>query len=179
MVFKETPLIGAFVVDLEEHRDDRGSFARAFCRREFEEHGLDGTVVQANLSVNRHAGTVRGMHYQVPPATETKFVRCLRGAIHDVIIDLRPESGTYGQHFGIELSAENRTALYVPRMFAHGFQTLVDDSEVMYLVGEFHAPGAERGVRHDDPAFGIAWPLPVAVISDKDAAWESFEPEPR
>ncbi|MBA2668340.1 MAG: dTDP-4-dehydrorhamnose 3,5-epimerase [Trueperaceae bacterium] len=176
MLFKETPLGGAFVIDLEEHRDDRGSFARTFCRREFEAHGLETAVVQTNLSVSQRAGTVRGMHYQVHPATETKYVRCTRGAIYDVIIDLRPDSPTYAQHFGVELSASNRRGLFVPRMFAHGFQTLEDESEVTYIVSEFHAPSAERGVRHDDPAFEISWPKAVTVISDKDAAWPVFAP---
>jgi dTDP-4-dehydrorhamnose 3,5-epimerase len=174
MIFKETPLAGAYLVDLEEYRDDRGSFARLYCRREFEEQGLDGTVVQCNLSTNHLAGTVRGMHYQIAPAAETKFVRCTRGEIYDVIIDLRPGSPSFGEHYGVELDARKRTALYVPQMFAHGYQTLVDDSEVTYLVSAFHAPRAERGVRYDDPAFGIRWPLAVTMVSQKDASWAPF-----
>jgi dTDP-4-dehydrorhamnose 3,5-epimerase len=175
MLFREAPLGGAFIVELEEHRDERGSFARTFCRREFESHGLEGMVVQTNVSVSHRAGTVRGMHYQLPPAAETKFIRCTRGAIYDVIIDLRPDSPSYGRHFGIELSGRNGTALYVPRMFAHGFQTLVDDCEVSYMVSAVHTPSAERGVRHDDPALGIDWPRGVTVISEKDSAWAPLD----
>jgi len=171
MIFRETELAGAFVVELDKKPDDRGFFSRAFCSREFAEHGLKSQVVQANLSYNHTKGTVRGMHYQVTPATEPKFIRCIRGAIWDVIIDMRPESPTYLQHIGIELSADNRTALYVPDMFAHGNQALTDGAELLYLVGEFYTPGYERGVRYNDPAIGIEWPIPVTIISDKDASW--------
>lgn len=175
MIFTETELAGAFTIDLEEKPDERGFFARAFCRHEFEAHGLDPDVAQCNLSYNERAGTLRGMHYQVAPATETKLVRCTSGAILDVIIDMRPGSPTYLDHVAVELTAANRRALYVPDLFAHGYQALTDGAEVVYQVGEFYTPGSERGLRHDDPAFAIDWPLPVSVISDKDASWPRFE----
>jgi dTDP-4-dehydrorhamnose 3,5-epimerase len=178
MIFRETPLKGAYIVELERKEDPRGFFARAFCAREFEQQGLPTRVAQANLSYSARRGTLRGMHYQVPPASEPKFIRCIRGAIWDVIIDMRPDSPTYRQHFGIELSADNRLALYIPDMFAHGNQALTDDVELFYLVGEFYTPGCERGVRYDDPAIGIKWPLPVTVISDKDKSWPLLEPAP-
>ncbi|GIX15429.1 MAG: dTDP-4-dehydrorhamnose 3,5-epimerase [Paracoccaceae bacterium] len=171
MIFTETHLKGAFIIDLEERRDHRGFFARTFCAREFEAHGLKPVVAQANLSFNHRRGTLRGLHFQRPPAAETKLVRCTAGAIHDVIVDLRPESPTYLQHVGVELSAANRRALYVPEMFAHGYITLTDGAEVIYQVGEFYTPGAEGGLRWDDPALGIDWPVAVEVISEKDAAW--------
>lgn len=174
MNFRPTPLAGAFVVELAPHRDERGFMARAFCAREFADHSLEPTTVQCNLSFNHRAGTVRGMHYQVAPATETKFVRCVRGAIYDVIVDLRPDSPTYLRHFGIELDQENRTALYVPAMFAHGYQTLRDDSEVLYQVSAFYTPELERGARFDDPAFAIDWPRPPALVSPKDLGWAPF-----
>jgi dTDP-4-dehydrorhamnose 3,5-epimerase len=174
--FVETGLDGAWIVELERHTDERGFFARAFCRSEFEAHAIPSDVVQANVSYNHRAGTLRGMHYQVPPATETKFIRCINGAIHDVIVDLRPDSPTYLQHVGVELSATNRRALYVPGLFAHGFVTLTDDAEVLYLVGEYYTPGHERGIRYDDPVLGIDWPHPVAVLSHKDAAWPDLDP---
>jgi dTDP-4-dehydrorhamnose 3,5-epimerase len=171
MRFTESPLRGAFVVELEERTDDRGFFARAFCAKEFADHGINDKVVQANVSYNHVAGTLRGIHYQVPPAAETKFLRCTRGAIHDVIVDLREGSATRGQHFGAELTATNRKAILVPEGFAHGFITLADESEVLYLVSEFYTPGCERGLRWDDPRLGIRWPRPAAVISEKDASW--------
>lgn len=177
MIFTPTKLDGAFVIDLELREDDRGFFARTFCMREFEEHGLESMTAQCNLSFNHKAGTVRGMHYQLPPASEAKLVRCLKGAIHDVIIDLRPESPSYLQWFGVRLDDENRRALYVPPLFAHGYQALTDGAEVSYQVSEFYAPGQERGLRYDDPRFGIDWPLEVTVISEKDASWAPFEPE--
>lgn len=175
MLFVETPLKGAFVIDLELRQDDRGYFARTFCVHEFEAHGLQPTVAQCNVSFNHRKGTLRGMHYQAPPAAETKLVRCTSGAIYDVIVDLRPESPTYLSHFGVELSAEKRRALYVPELFAHGYQTLTDGAEVAYQVGEFYTPGFERGLRYDDPALAIAWPLEVATISAKDAGWPLFQ----
>ncbi len=171
MLFTETKLKGAFLIDLELREDHRGAFARTFCQEEFAAHGLKSQVAQCNLSFNHKAGTLRGMHYQVPPATETKLIRCTKGAIYDVIIDMRPDSPTYCQHIGVELTAENRRALYVPEMFAHGYQALTDGAEVIYQVGEFYTPGCERGLRYDDPLFAIAWPMPVTVISEKDAAW--------
>lgn len=175
MIFHETPLHGAFVVELELRSDDRGFFARTFCANEFAEHGLKPTVAQANVSYNHQTGTLRGMHYQVPPAAETKLVRCTRGAIYDAIIDLRPDSPSYLQHFGVELTEHNHLALYVPEMFAHGYLTLTPDAEVVYQVGEFYTPGYERGIRYDDPAFAIAWPAPVTLMSPKDEAWQAFD----
>jgi dTDP-4-dehydrorhamnose 3,5-epimerase len=171
MLFHETPLAGAFIIDIEERTDHRGFFARSFCMAEFEAHGLKPTVAQSNLSYNHERGTLRGMHFQVPPATEAKLVRCTRGAIYDVIVDLRPNSPTYLKHFGVELTDANRRALYVPEMFAHGYLALTDGAEVTYQVSEVYTPGCERGLRHDDPALGIAWPIAVTVISDKDRAW--------
>ena len=177
MIFTETPLKGAFVLDVDRKADDRGHFARTFCMREFEEHGLRTATAQRNLSFNHKAGTLRGMHYQIAPATETKLVRCTRGRIWDVIIDLRPDSPTYLRHFGVELTEDNQRALYVPEMFAHGYQALTDGAEVDYQVSEFYTPGQERGLRWDDPAFGIEWPMEVTVISDKDASWPRFDAE--
>jgi dTDP-4-dehydrorhamnose 3,5-epimerase len=171
MIFTETGLKDAYIIDLEEKHDHRGFFARTFCAKEFEEHGLKPTVAQCNLSFNHVKGTLRGMHYQIAPATETKLVRCTQGAIYDVIIDMRPESPTFLQHMGVELSAENHRALYVPEMFAHGYQTLTDKAEVVYQVGEFYTPGYERGLRYDDPFFNIQWPVEVTEISEKDINW--------
>jgi dTDP-4-dehydrorhamnose 3,5-epimerase len=174
MRFTETPLAGAYLIEPELLEDERGFFARTFCAREFSEHGLQPVVAQSNLSFNHSKGTLRGMHYQVAPAEEAKLVRCTSGAILDVIIDLRPDSPTYLSHFGAELSAGNRTALYVPELFAHGYQTLADDTEVLYQVSEFYTPGSEQGLRHDDTAFDIDWPLAVSVISEKDSSWPPF-----
>jgi dTDP-4-dehydrorhamnose 3,5-epimerase len=171
VIFTETPLPGAFVIDLAPRDDPRGMFARTFDAMEFETRGMRSVVAQCNLSYNHLKGTLRGMHMQTAPATEPKLVRCTRGAIHDVIVDMRADSPTYLQHFGVELTADNRRQLYVPDMFAHGYLTLADATEVAYQVGEFYAPGYERGFRHDDPALGIDWPVRVAVLSDKDAAW--------
>lgn len=177
MIFRETPLQGAYVLELEERSDERGFFARTFCANEFAEHGLKPTVAQANVSYNHQAGTMRGMHYQLPPAAETKLVRCTRGAIYDVIIDLRPESPSYLKHFGVELTEHNRHALYVPELFAHGYLTLTPDAEVVYQVGEFYTPGYERGIRYDDPAFGITWPVAITMTSAKDEFWPAFSAE--
>jgi dTDP-4-dehydrorhamnose 3,5-epimerase len=171
MQFKETPLAGAFVIETEPHEDNRGFFARTFCAREFEAQGLVGTFVQCSTSWNTRRGTVRGMHYQLPPSCEAKLVRCTAGALWDVIVDLRVGSPTHMQSFGIELSARNRTALYIPEMFAHGFQTLEDGTEVFYQMSEFYAPDLSTGLRCDDPKIGIEWPLPVSSISDKDRQW--------
>lgn len=176
MIFTETTLQGAYVIALEEFRDDRGFFARAWCQNEFKQHGLDLQIVQANLSYNKRKGTLRGMHYQVPPHEEAKLVRCIRGAIYDVIIDLRPESSTYKHWTSIELTADNRHILYVPEGFAHGFQTLADQTEVFYQVSQFYTPGAEKGARYNDPVFGISWPLKVSVISEKDVGWQDYIP---
>jgi len=175
MKFVPTTLDGSWVLELELKTDDRGGFARAFCRRELEERGLEGEIAQINLSYNHRAGTIRGMHFQRPPAAETKLIRCIFGRIYDVIVDLRSESDTFGRAFGIELSAENRKALYVPERFAHGYQALTDGAEVLYSVTEFYAPGREGGFRHDDPAVGIDWPLPATVVSSKDASWPDFD----
>ncbi len=182
MIFTETKLKGAFIVDLEPRGDDRGFFARSFCQRDFEAHGLKTTIAQANISFNYRKGTVRGLHFQFPPAAETKFVRCSRGAIVDVIVDLRPESPTYLQHVAVELTAENRRGLYVPERFAHGYQVLEDGTETTYQVGEFYTPSAESGLRYSDPRLGIEWPLPATDMSPKDQAWtllEEVEPELR
>lgn len=171
MIFTETHLKGAYVLDLERREDDRGFFARTFCQREFEQHGLRPLIAQTNIAWNPRRGTLRGMHFQYPPAAETKLVRCTRGAILDIIVDLRPESPTYLESFAVELTADNRRALYVPERFAHGYQCLADETETSYQVGEFYAPGLEGGLRHDDPRVALAWPLPVTTMSPKDRAW--------
>lgn len=172
MIFKETKLAGAFVIDLERREDERGFFARAFCQKEFEQHGLKPMIAQANIASNRKKGTMRGMHFQYPPAAETKLVRCTRGAIIDIIVDLRPESPTFLQHISVELNADNQRALYVPERFAHGYQVLRDNTDTSYQVGEFYTPGCEGGLMYNDPVLSLKWPLPVAVISDKDKAWK-------
>jgi len=168
MIFTETKLKGAFLIDLERREDSRGFFARAFCQHEFEAHHLKPVIAQANLAYNNVKGTVRGMHFQIPPAAETKLVRCTRGAILDIIVDLRPESPTYLQHIAAELTEDNHRALYVPERFAHGYQVLADATETSYQVGEFYSPPNERALRYDDPRLGLTWPLPVTVVSDKD-----------
>lgn len=174
MNFRETELPGAYVINLEPHSDQRGFFARAWCQREFELRGLSTQLVQCNISFNAQRGTLRGMHYQAPPYEEAKLVRCTRGSIHDVIIDLRTDSPTYKKHFGVELSSVNRTMLYVPEGFAHGFLTLEDNTEVFYQMSEFYAPGAARGVRWNDSAFGIDWPMPVRHIKERDNTYPDF-----
>jgi dTDP-4-dehydrorhamnose 3,5-epimerase len=171
MKFTQTKLKGAFIIDLDNKTDNRGFFARTFCMKEFVEYGLKPAIAQCNLSFNHKKGTLRGMHYQIAPATETKLVRCTQGAVYDVIVDMRPDSPTYLSHIGVELSAENHRALYAPEMFAHGYLTLTPEAEVMYQVSEFYAPGCELGLRYDDPALGIKWPIPVSEISAKDASW--------
>jgi dTDP-4-dehydrorhamnose 3,5-epimerase len=176
MIFTELDLRGAYAVDIEPIEDDRGFFARSWCANEFAEHGLTTRVAQSNVSFNRRQGTLRGMHYQVAPHAETKLVRCTRGAVYDVIVDLRADSPTFKRWVGLELSADNRRALYVPEGFAHGYQTLAPDTETHYQVSEFYTPGAERGVRWNDPAFTIEWPDPAnAFLSEKDAAWPDFD----
>jgi dTDP-4-dehydrorhamnose 3,5-epimerase len=175
VIFTETKLQGAFVIDIERRPDERGFFARAFCQNEFAEHGLNTTIAQSNVAFNLTRGTLRGMHFQFPPAAETKFVRCTRGAILDIIVDLRPESPTYLEHVAVELSADNARGLYVPERFAHGYQVLEDDTETSYQVGEFYTPGVEGGLMYDDPRLGLEWPLPVTVISGKDQAWASLD----
>ena len=182
MIFNPTKLSGAFIIDIERREDERGFFARAFCQREFAEHGLKPLIAQANLAYNKAKGTLRGMHFQFPPAAETKLVRCTRGAILDIIVDLRPESATFLEHISVELSETNYRALYVPERFGHGYQTLEGSTETSYQVGEFYTPNTEGGLRYDDPRLGLSWPLPVEEISPKDAAWEYLdkaEPELR
>ena len=171
MLFTETKLGGAFIIDLERREDNRGFFARAFCQNEFSDHGLKPIIAQANIGFNRRRGCLRGMHFQYPPAAETKVVRCTRGAVLDIIVDLRPESPTFLEHVSVELTADNHRAIYIPERFAHGYQALEDDTETSYQVGEFYTPGAEGGLRYDDPALGLTWPLPVGEISEKDADW--------
>ena len=171
MLFSETKLNGAFIIDLERREDNRGFFARAFCQHEFADHGLKQVIAQANIGFNRRRGSVRGMHFQYPPAAETKLVRCTRGAVLDIIVDLRPESPTYLDHVSVELSADNHRAIYVPERFGHGYQVLEDETETSYQVGEFYTPEAEGGLRYDDPALGLTWPLTVTEISEKDAGW--------
>jgi dTDP-4-dehydrorhamnose 3,5-epimerase len=175
MIFTETKLKGAFVIDIERREDSRGFFARAFCQHEFEDHGLKPTIAQANIAFNHKKGTLRGMHFQFPPTAETKLVRATRGAILDVIVDLRPESPTYLQHIAVELSEDNSSALYVPERFAHGYQVLRDKTETSYQVGEFYTPGSEGGLLYNDPRLGLPWPLPVAVISEKDEVWKTLD----
>ena len=175
MIFTETELPGAYVVDLERREDERGFFARTWCSDEFAAQGLDARLTQCNVSYNARRGTLRGMHMQLAPHAEVKLVRCTRGAIYDVIIDLRPDSPTFTRWTGVELTEENRTMLYVPEGFAHGYQALTDGSEIFYQVSEPYAPAAERGVRWDDPAFAIEWPEPGnAILSEKDRAWPDF-----
>jgi dTDP-4-dehydrorhamnose 3,5-epimerase len=175
MIFHKTELKGAFVIDLEKIEDERGFFARAWCMKEFEAQGLTARTVQCNISFNKTRGTTRGMHYQVAPYEEAKLVRCMAGSIYDVIIDLRSRSETYRRWFGVELTAANRKMLFVPEGFAHGFQTLEDNTEVFYHVSEFYTPKAERGLRWNEPAFGIEWPMIEGLtISDKDRNWPNY-----
>ena len=173
MIFTETKLKDAFIIELERREDERGFFARSFCQREFEEHGMKPVIAQSGIAMNRNKGTLRGMHFQFPPAAETKLVRCTRGAILDIIVDLRPESETYLKHIAVQLDAENMRSLYVPTRFAHGYQTLQDDSVVDYELGAFYTPSAEGGLAYDDPSLGLDWPLPVTALSVRD---RSFQP---
>ena len=176
MTFTETSLSGAFVIDLERLEDDRGFFARTFCEQEFAARGLHTAFPQCNVSFNRHKGTLRGMHYQVAPHAEAKVARCTMGAIHDVIIDLRPDSPTFTKHYAAELSADNRKAIYIPEGMAHGFITLTDSAEAFYMMSAAYAPDCARGVRWDDPVFGITWPLAPHTIAPRDAEYPDFEP---
>lgn len=176
MKFLPTDLAGAYLVELEPIRDDRGYFARTWCRRELARHGLDEQLAQCSLSHNARRGTVRGMHFQRAPHEETKLVRCCRGAIYDVIVDVRPQSPTRGRWQGFELTADNDRMLYIPPGVAHGFQTLADDADVFYMISNWFEPSSAAGVRWDDPAFGIRWPLPVSVISDKDRSYPDYLP---
>ena len=174
MEFTSTKIDGLHIVDLNKIEDERGFFARAFCSEEFSAMGLESSVLQANMSFNKSAGTLRGMHYQKSPYQESKFIRCLKGSIYDVVIDLRKNSATYLQSFGIELNDKNRTALFVPKDFAHGFITIEANTEVLYLVSQNYIPGAEQGIRWDDPKFSIEWPLSPTIVSSKDASWSDF-----
>jgi dTDP-4-dehydrorhamnose 3,5-epimerase len=176
MFFTPTPLPGAYLIELDKKSDDRGFFARAFCEQEFSQHGLVTRICQANNSLSIQKGTLRGMHYQLAPKAETKVVRCIRGALYDVILDLRRGSSTFGESYGAELTADNRRMMYVPKGFAHGFITLVDDTEALYLVDEFYSPENERGIRYDDPKFRLQWPAAPTIISDRDKAHPSFDP---
>ena len=176
MIFTETPLPGVFVVEPEPLEDARGLFARTWCRREFEAMGLETRTAQCSTSLNKRKGTLRGMHYQIPPYAETKVVWCTRGSMYDVTIDLRPDSPTFTRHFAVVLTADNRKMLYVPTGFAHGFQTLVDDTELFYQVSEFYSPAHSRGVRWDDPLFQIPWPPDDRVISERDRSYPDFRP---
>ncbi|OAD21867.1 dtdp-4-dehydrorhamnose 3,5-epimerase [Candidatus Thiomargarita nelsonii] len=174
MIFTETKLKGAYIIDLEPIADERGFFARSWCQKEFEAHGLNPNLVQCNISFNKTKGTLRGMHYQVAPHEEAKLVRCTKGAIYDVIIDLRPESSTFKQWVAVELTAENYQMLYIPEGFAHGFQSLADNTEVFYQMSEFFHPECARGVRWDDPAFNIEWPQDERIITAKDMQYLDF-----
>jgi dTDP-4-dehydrorhamnose 3,5-epimerase len=176
MRFSKTSLQGAMVIDPNPHADDRGRFMRAWCVREFEEQGIHFVPVQANMGYSKQKGTVRGMHFQEAPALEAKLVRCTRGAIFDIALDLRPDSPTYRQWFGLELSAENGQMLYVPENCAHGYQTLEDATEMHYMTSAFYAPSAAHGVRFDDPAFNIQWPLAATVVSEQDRNWPLLQP---
>ena len=176
MIFRETELNGAFLIEPERLEDNRGFFARAWCRKEFMAHGLTGALVQSNISFNKRTGTLRGMHFQTAPYEEAKLVRCTMGAVYDVIIDLRPDSSTFLRWIAAELTAENRKMLYIPENFAHGYQTLADNTEVFYQVSQFYSPGSEQGLRYNDPTFGIKWPMDVQVISHKDRSWPDYRP---
>jgi len=177
VIFTETKLKGAFIIDLKKLEDERGFFARAWCKQEFEDHGLNPAFVQCNLSFNKKQNTLRGMHFQHEPYAEVKIVRCTKGAVFDVIVDLRPGSSTYLSWVGVELTEENHKMLYVPENFAHGYQTLSDNTEVLYQVSQFYTPKAEGGVRFNDPAFGISWPeTEKIVISEKDSSWPDYCP---
>jgi len=174
IIFTETALKGVFLIEPGKHFDYRGYFARTYCEQEFASHGLKTHWVQCSISFNRTKGTLRGMHFQSAPFQETKLIRCGNGAIHDVVIDLRPESGTYKQHLAFELSSENGKMLYIPENFAHGFQTLMDSTEVVYQMSQFYAPEHSQGVRWDDPAFGIKWPSDHRIIIDRDRSYSDF-----
>jgi dTDP-4-dehydrorhamnose 3,5-epimerase len=174
MIFTETKLKGTYIIDIERLEDERGFFARSWCQREFEAHGLNPQLVQCNVSFNTKKGTLRGMHYQNKPFEEAKLIRCTRGAIHDVVVDIRPDSPTFREYAGLLLTADNRRLLYVPEGFAHGFLTLDDDTEVFYQMSEFYAPEYAKGLRWNDPAFGIEWPSNARVISDRDRSYPDF-----
>jgi len=174
MIFSQTELAGAYVIDLERRGDERGFFARSWCHREFAAHGLNLGIAQINVAFSQRRGTLRGLHFQLAPHQEAKVVRCTMGALLDVILDLRPESRTYKRSVGVELTADNRRMVYVPEGCAHGYQTLVDSTEMYYQTSAFYAPEVARGIRYDDPAFRIAWPLPVTSISEADRSWPEY-----
>ena len=177
MIFTETKLQGVYIIDLKKIEDDRGFFARAYCQKEFAEHGIELNWAQANLANSKERGTLRGLHYQKTPFAEAKLMRCIRGAIYDVIVDLRPDSPSYMQWLGVELTAENRRALFIPEGFAHGYLVLEDDSDTFYPTSQFYTPEAEAGVRWNDPAFGIEWPFTNdLIITEKDQRWPDYEP---
>ena len=177
MKFLKTPLAGASLISLEKREDERGFFARTFCELEFSKIELASKFVQVNNSFTKSKGTIRGMHYQLEPSAEVKLVRCISGSLYDVIIDLRPDSSSFGQWFGSELSAENRQMMYVPKGFAHGFVTLEDNTETFYFASDFYSPNLERGIRFDDPYFGIDWPVMITESSDKDKNFPDFDPD--
>ena len=177
MKFHDTPVAGAHLIELERRGDDRGFFARAFCRNEFAAAGLETQFVQMNNSLSAKSGTLRGLHYQLPPSAEVKVVRCIKGALFDAIVDLRPDSPTYEKWFGAELNDDNRLMMYVPRGCAHAILTLRDDTEALYMVSAFYGPNDERGVRFDDPRFGVEWPIAPVEVSPKDRTWPDFDPE--
>jgi dTDP-4-dehydrorhamnose 3,5-epimerase len=182
MIFVQTQLQGAFIIDVNRLGDSRGFFARTFCRRQFEEHGLQPVIAQTNVAFSRTRGILRGLHFQYPPAAEAKLVRCTRGAILDVVVDLRPESSTYLRHIAVELSVDNHRALYAPERFAHGYQVLEDATEIVYQTSEFYAPESAAGLRYNDPLLDLTWPLPPSQISDQDSVWkllQEIEPELR
>jgi dTDP-4-dehydrorhamnose 3,5-epimerase len=174
MIFTETALKGTYVIDIEKTEDERGFFARSWCRREFEAHGLNSDIAQCDISYNPKRGTLRGMHSQAPPFEEAKLVRCTMGSLYDVIVDLRQASPTFKRHFGVDLTAENRRMIYVPEGFAHGFLTLEDGTEVFYQISQFYSPGHAKGFRWNDPFFAIAWPSEPVVISDRDRSYPDF-----
>lgn len=171
MLFTATPISGAFLIDLEPMTDSRGSFARAFCKREFAAQGIDLEIAQCNLARTSYAGVIRGLHYQERPAEEKKLVRCLSGAVLDALIDMRPESPTYRAVFSVRLDPENRKALFIPAGVAHGYQTLADNTEFFYMTDQFYSPSVERGVRYDDPRLGVEWPLPARDVTSRDREW--------
>jgi dTDP-4-dehydrorhamnose 3,5-epimerase len=176
MLFNTTPLAGAYLIELEKKGDERGFFARAFCENEFAQTNLVTNICQVNNSLSAKKGTLRGMHYQLAPKAETKMVRCIRGALYDLILDLRKDSPTFGKSFGAELTADNRRMMYVPKGFAHGFITLADDTEALYLVDEFYSPENERGLRYDDPEFHLEWPAEPTIVSEKDKGHPIYDP---
>lgn len=179
MLFEETPIAGAYIVGMQPHEDERGFFARGWCAREFAEHGLEAQIAQVNVSFNRRKHTLRGMHYQAAPHEEAKLLRCVRGAVHLALVDLRPGSASHLRHFAVTLSGENLRMLYLPKGCANGFLTLADDSELLYLMSGFHTPGFERGLRWNDPALGITWPAEPLLISERDRNWPDFSAEPK